>query len=162
MTVRDIKVGVENLPQGLEQLAKAYDDTVSRIERQGPGLTALARRVVCWITQARRPLYTTELQEALAVQAGDSELDRDNIVLSNELLTACAGLVTVDIESGIVRLIHYTTDEYFEHNRADWMAGALEYIASTCLTYLCFRELHLPVSGPMLPRDTFLRYATAY
>ncbi len=150
MTVRDIRAGVDNLPQGLEQLAKAYDDSILRIERQDPGHSDLARRVIRWITQARRPLYTAELQEALAVRDGDSELDRDNIVIIDELIAACAGLVTVDIESGVVRLIHYTTDDYFKRNRADWMTGAPEYIASTCLTYLCFRELHLPVSGPLL------------
>jgi ankyrin repeat protein len=168
MTARDIRGGIENLPRGLEQLSKAYDDTIARIERQHPGQARLAQKVVWWITHARRPLFTAELQEALAVQVGDTALAKDNKVIIDELIAVCAGLVTIDIESSIVRLIHYTTDEYFRRSRRDWVVGASEYIASTCLTYLCFRPLPRgPIEGTDDPRqiltnESFLQYAISY
>lgn len=44
----------------------------------------------------------------------------------------CAGLLTIDIQSEIVRLVHYTTQEYFERTNAE------SNIAITCITYLSF------------------------
>ena len=41
------------------------------------------------------------------------ELDEDNLPEIEDMLSACAGLVTVDEESDVVRLIHYTAGEYF-------------------------------------------------
>ncbi len=143
ITVRDIRMTLDTLPKGLKQLAAAYDETVARIERQDAGRVALAKRVFCWITHARRPLTAAQLQEALAVTPGDAELDRDNLVIIDEMVAVCAGLVTVDVESDVVRLIHYTTDDYFRNNRVDWLSGASKMAASTCLTYLSFA----PFSG---------------
>jgi hypothetical protein len=48
----------------------------------------------------------------------------------------CAGLVAVDKESSIIRLVHYTTQEYFERVRIEWNPGAQEEIAVTCLQCL--------------------------
>jgi hypothetical protein len=87
---------------------------------------------------AREPLSAAELQEALAVKVNDKELDEENIVKIEELLALCAGLVTVDDESSVIRLIHYTTDKYFKRSRTDWLTKSSECIASTCLTYLSF------------------------
>src|SRR5205807_6142727 len=50
----------------------------------------------------------------------------------------CAGLVTVDEESGTIRLVHYTTQEYFERTRIEWFPGAQTDIAMACVTYLSF------------------------
>jgi hypothetical protein len=52
--------------------------------------------------------------------------------------SVCAGLVTVDEESNIIRLVHYTTQEYFECVRLEWNPGAQEEMAVACLTYLSF------------------------
>ncbi len=99
MTVRDIRAGLQGLPRGLDQLAKAYDDTLTRLERQGPSITRLAQNIIRWIIHARRPLYAEELQEALAVKMGDQRLDNDNLIVIEELVAVCAGLVTVDKRS---------------------------------------------------------------
>ena len=55
-----------------------------------------------------------------------------------DIISVCAGLVAVDKESSIIRLVHYTTQEYFERVRMEWNPGAQEEIAVTCLTYLSF------------------------
>ncbi|KAH7231610.1 nucleoside phosphorylase domain-containing protein [Fusarium redolens] len=92
-------------------LAQAYTQAMGRINDHKPGLQNLAKKVLSWITWAKRPLTTSELQHALAVEAGKSELDEDNIPQIEDLVSVCAGLVTVDKESGIIRLVHYTTQE---------------------------------------------------
>ncbi len=130
---------------GLDQLEKAYDQTLNRIKSQDPDDVLLTKRVFHWIIHARRPLSAAELQAALAVKAGNSELDEENVVRIDETIAFCAGLVTVDNESSIIRLIHFTTDEYFKHKGAHWIAGTSECIALTCLTYISFRDFS---SGP--------------
>ena len=98
----------------------------------------LAKSVLSWITYAERPLTTGELCHALAVELGEDELDPDNIPDVEDLVSVCAGLVTVDQGSNIIRLVHYTTQEYLKRIRENWNPTALQDIASTCLTYLTF------------------------
>jgi len=56
------------------------------------------------------------------------------------MVSVCAGLVTVDKESGIIRLAHYTTQEYFERTQDHWFPNAETDIAIICVTYLSFDE----------------------
>jgi hypothetical protein len=56
------------------------------------------------------------------------------------MVSVCAGLVTVYEESGIIRLVHYTTQEYFERTRKRWFPDAETDIATMCVTYLSFNE----------------------
>lgn len=56
----------------------------------------------------------------------------------HEIVSACAGLVVVDQESAIVRLVHYTTQKYFERISSRLNPDGQLEIAKTCLTYLSF------------------------
>jgi hypothetical protein len=75
---------------------------MQRIEKQDMDSQQLAKDVLSWIVCAKRPLTTSELQHALAVEASDDELDEDNLPLVEDMVSVCAGLVTVDEESGII------------------------------------------------------------
>lgn len=101
----------------LKVLTRAYDETMERICRQEPAWKELAMQVLSWITCAKRPLTASELQCALAVELTKSELDRDNFPQIEDMVSVCAGLVTVDDESGIIHVVHYTTQEYFEQRK---------------------------------------------
>lgn len=57
------------------------------------------------------------------------------------MVSVCAGLVTADEESNIIRLVHYTTQEYFERTQNDWFPNAETDITVICVTYLSFRVL---------------------
>ncbi|EHK21973.1 uncharacterized protein TRIVIDRAFT_132487, partial [Trichoderma virens Gv29-8] len=124
--------------QECEVLNHAYNDTMKRINRQKKGFQKLAQEVLSWITCAKRPLTTSELQYALAVEVGDSEPSEDNIAPIERMISVCAGLVTVDKESSIIRLVHYTTQEYFEKTQSKWFPDAHMKIATICITYLSF------------------------
>jgi hypothetical protein len=82
---------------------------MERINRQKEGFQLLANNVLLWITCAKRPLTTIELQHAIAVEIDEPELDEDNLPDIDDLISVCAGLVTIDKESNIIRLVHYTT-----------------------------------------------------
>ena len=79
-------------------LAQAYEQAMERINGQKPGLKDLAKRVLFWITCAKRPLATSELQHALAVEVGEPKLDEENLPQIEDVVSVCAGLVTVDKE----------------------------------------------------------------
>ena len=130
--------GNSNEKKKLAALAQAYNHAMERINGQMPGFQQLAKKVLSWITCAKRPLTTSELRHALAVKPDDSELDEDNLRDIEHMVSVCAGLVTVD-ESSIIRLVHYTTQEYFERTQRDWLSSAESDIATTCVTYLSFR-----------------------
>jgi len=111
---------------------------MERINGQQAGFQLLAKNVLSWITCAKRPLTIRELQHAIAVEVGEAKLDNDNLPEIGDMVSVCAGLVTIDEESGIIRLVHYTTQEYFELTQKRWFPDAETDIANTCVTYLLF------------------------
>ena len=62
------------------------------------------------------------------------------------LVSVCYGLVTINTESGVIRLVHYTTEEYFERKRDSWFEDAHDQLAVTCATYLRMIPPHYNVS----------------
>jgi hypothetical protein len=125
------------MKKGKEGLDKAYNDTVNRIENHGQGIRELAKKVLFWIVHATRPLTTEELRHGLAVEVGTCRLDEKNLYLIEDIVSSCAGLITVD--SNIVRLVHYTTQEYFQrHGLKSFEDVQRDIIATSCLTYLSY------------------------
>jgi Ankyrin repeats (3 copies) len=125
------------MEKGKEGLDKAYDDTVNRIENQEQGICELAKNVLFWVVYAKRPLTTEELRHALAVEPGTCRLDEMNLCPVNDMVSSCAGLVIVD--SNIIRLVHYTTQEYFQrHGLKSFEDVQRDTIAKSCLTYLSY------------------------
>ena len=133
-----IRTALKRLPTGSEAYDCAYKEAMDRINGQIPGSKELAMRVLWWIAFTMRPLTTLELRHALAVETGEPAVDEENLPEIEDMVSVCAGLVTVDDESGIIRLVHYTTQEYFERTRMEWFPGAQTDIATTCVTYLLF------------------------
>ncbi|KAN0072450.1 hypothetical protein V8E54_009379, partial [Elaphomyces granulatus] len=51
----------------------------------------------------------------------------------------CVGLVVIDEESDIIRLVHYIIQEYFERTWERLFPNAHTDITKTCVTYLSFQ-----------------------
>ena len=113
---------------------------MERISGQVEDQEELAKQVLSWITCAKRPLATTELQHALGVEVGESKLDELNFSEIEDIVSVCAGLVTIDEEGGIIRLVHYTTQEYFERTQRKWFPNVQTNITTICVSYLSFDE----------------------
>src|SRR5271156_6818987 len=137
-TEDDIRTDLERLPTGSEAYNQAYEDTMKRIEEQDADGKKLAWQVLAWITCGKRPLNTVELQHALAVEARKPNLNEKRKPYIEDMVSVCYGLVTVDEKSNIIRLVHYTTQEYFERTQNYWFPNAEADITTTCTTYLSF------------------------
>lgn len=111
-----------------------------RIERQGPKSVEFGKRVLSWIICAKRPLTTSEPQHALAVDVGEPRLDKYNLPQVEDMVSVCAGFVTIDEESRIIRLVHYTAQEYFQRTQEQWFPNAQLEKTSVCTTYLSFSD----------------------
>ncbi|KAI9778250.1 MAG: hypothetical protein M1839_008274 [Geoglossum umbratile] len=134
-TPKDVRKALETLPKELDG---TYREAMKRIENQNVDDKHLAERVLSWISFALEPLTVGELQHALAVEPDEPALDEDNIPDEGLLTSVCAGMVTVDQESNVIRLVHYTTQEYFERIKTSRFPDAQTNIATACLTYISF------------------------
>ncbi len=153
---KDVLPLLSQLPQGLAALNNAYDNVydkvVKQIDEQVEAYRLLARRTLSWITCAQRPLTVGELCHAVSIDRGDKILDIDDIYKVETVISVCAGLVTVDEDSSIIRLVHYTTQKYLETVLLEWEPFPQEEIAATCLTYLSFDVFR---SGSCADDETF-------
>ncbi|KAE9371875.1 hypothetical protein N431DRAFT_341685, partial [Stipitochalara longipes BDJ] len=139
-TPKAIRTALKRLPAGSEAYDDAYKDAMERIQGQLADEEELAKQVLSWITCAKRPLTTSELEHALAVEPGESQLDEENLCRVEDMVSVCAGLVTVDEESNIIRLVHYTAQEYFERTQKHWFPNIETDITTACVTYLSFDD----------------------
>ncbi|KAK6202220.1 hypothetical protein LQW54_008932 [Pestalotiopsis sp. IQ-011] len=137
-TIRSVRTALQRLGRGTNAYGSAYDDAMERINGQSENRKELALRVLMWITCAKWQLTIHQLQHALAVQIDEPSLDEDDFVDINDIISVCAGLVTIDEQSNIVRLVHYTTQEYFQRQEIQekWFPAAQDAIFMVCTTYL--------------------------
>ncbi|KAJ7109031.1 hypothetical protein C8R43DRAFT_904990 [Mycena crocata] len=113
-----------------------YDAAMDRIETNEDAL-----RVLSYLIHARRPLRVKELQHLLIVQPGHTCLHENCITDSSRLVSMCAGLVVVDGKTSIIRLVHFTVQEYFDqHHQTRFPLGDRE-MGQKCLAYLSFDEM---------------------
>ena len=143
----EVEDALEKLPKGEYAYRQAYDEAMEkRVKGQKQRFADLALRTLSWITFSKRPLTTSELRYALAVTDGASTLNLRNLTHIDLITSVCAGLVTVDEESGIIRLVHYTTQEYFDQTWTTWFPDGQTDIAKTCVTYLSFSAFETGIS----------------
>lgn len=140
LTPKAIRQTLENLATGSDAYQVAYETAMERIEGQHIGQAKLAKQVLSWITFSMEPLTIAALQHALAVEVGTSEFDETNISQIEDMVSVCAGLVTVDEESQIIRLVHYTTQEYFDQTWTRWFPDVQSDITKSCVTYLAYNS----------------------
>ncbi|RYP45026.1 hypothetical protein DL768_008576 [Monosporascus sp. mg162] len=107
-TPKAVRKALQNLVTGSNAYDKAYDGAMERIEGQLPDQKKRAKQVLSWTTFAKRPLTKWELQHALAVEIGESQLDKENLPQIEDMVS----------------------DRWFRDAQLD--------ITTTCTTYLSF------------------------
>ncbi|KAF8207721.1 ankyrin repeat-containing domain protein [Mycena galopus ATCC 62051] len=154
-TTKAVREALNNLPK---QLNDSYDIAMQRIEAQDEEDRRAARSALIWVSNAKRPLTAAELRTALAIEPGARRLDEENLMDIEIILAVCAGLIILDEHLNVVRLVHYTTQEYLDSIQAEQFPDAQTEITRTLLTFLSFddfassfwgnsaRHPHLPIN----------------
>ncbi|KAF7359830.1 Arp, Ankyrin repeat protein [Mycena venus] len=134
-TITAVRKALKHLPKSLNA---TYDGAMKRIKDQGDKNKEIAYSALTWVVNAKRPLTVPEIQTALAIEPDSQELDEDNVMDIETILSVCAGLVIVDKESSVVRLVHFTTQEYLDSIQVQLFPNAQTEITHTLLTFLAF------------------------
>ena len=140
MTPAEVRFALESLPRGDEALPIAYNQAMQRIGAQKPGMRLIAQKALGWVTYAKRLLSVNELRYAIAVQRGHSQFNEEDLSDIDDIVSACAGLITVDQgqDTNTVRLVHYSTQQFLVKTGGKYFPDALEITAVCCLTYLLY------------------------
>ncbi|KAJ6574458.1 ankyrin repeat-containing domain protein [Mycena capillaripes] len=133
--VKRVREALKSLPKTLND---SYDGVMKRIDEQNEEDRQLAHSILTWVVNAKRPLKSREFQTALAIEPGTNSLDEDNIFEIEIILSVCAGLVIVDEQLSLVRLVHYTTQEYLDGIQSQRFPNAQTEITCSLLTFLAF------------------------
>ncbi|UQC83094.1 uncharacterized protein CLUP02_08587 [Colletotrichum lupini] len=99
-----------------------YNEAMNRIRSQPSEHVELALNVLSWTTGAKRPLTIEELQHALAVEEGETDIDQDNIIPVETMIS--------------------TTQEYFERKRHQFFPDIDSQIAMACTNYLSIKNVY--------------------
>ncbi|KAJ6529244.1 ankyrin repeat-containing domain protein [Mycena capillaripes] len=136
-TIKAVREALNNLPK---QLNDSYDIAMRRIEAQDEEARKTAHSALIWISNAKRPLTAAELRTALAIEPGARRLDEENLMEIELIVAVCAGLIVLDEHLDVVRLVHYTTQEYMDSIQAEQFPDAQTEITRTLLTFLSFDD----------------------
>jgi ankyrin repeat protein len=96
------------------------------------------------------PSRWKKFRQALAIEPGDAAIDGEAIPDADVLISVCGGLVTIDRDSDVIRLVHYTTQEYLEDKHEQYFPKAHSEISKTCLIYLSMETFAAPLSNNYL------------
>ena len=132
-TKRAVRKALKTLPASVND---TYMEAWNRVSAQRSQHAELGKRILLWILHAVRPLRMQELRHALGVEEGDEELDSEGLIDPAALTSFCAGLVVINEQSGLVSLVHPTTQEFFNERKDDFFPNAHEEMAQVCVTYL--------------------------
>ncbi|KAJ7157775.1 hypothetical protein C8R46DRAFT_416452 [Mycena filopes] len=143
-TPKKVWTALDNLPK---TLAETYADAMRRIDTQSEGDKQIAQAVLTWVTHAKEVLSVEDLRVALAIEPGTKELDDDDLLDIETILGVCAGLIIVDEHLSVVRLVHYTTQEYMDSISLERFPGAQTKITQTLLTFLSFDSIWNLITG---------------
>ncbi|KAJ7328855.1 ankyrin repeat-containing domain protein [Mycena albidolilacea] len=157
-TIKTVREALKALPKNLND---SYNEAMNRIESQNEEDRNVAHSALTWVVNAKRPLTVAELQVALAIEPDDQHLNDDNLLDIEIILSLCAGLVILDEQSNVVRLVHYTTQEYFESIQAHQFPNAQTDITHTLLTFLTlddFVDAHWPLGNHLPPLVEYSQY----
>ena len=162
MTIGLRRKKLEEMARG-NGLSDAYTATLTRMRGRKGNQSLIGLKVLKWVLYSERPLSTDELCHALAVEMGSPDLDSKNIPALRTLLSSCLGLVTVEVSSSTVRLVHFTLQEHLLSDPT-LIPSPHSTIAEVCLTYLnfeCVRDLSptLELAPAKMP---LLGYASIY
>ncbi|KAI0600589.1 hypothetical protein F4775DRAFT_544625 [Biscogniauxia sp. FL1348] len=138
---------LETIPEGM---VPYYERTI-RVMSENKHEKHISKAVLLWAVASSRNLTTNELSEALELDIGTKLGDAKNAVEG-----LCGQLVSVNVQSGLVELVHPTVREFLLSDAAgDFKiskAEANRRIGLTCLKLLASEQMQPPKNRRQLAR----------
>jgi len=161
-TIHRRKERLKQMSKG-QGVGDVYGATLERIKGQEEARSRLGMEAIMWIAYSEQPLKPDELCQALGVEVGSDDLNKDNTPNIRTILRCGLGLVTVDSSSSTVRLVHFTLQEHILANPIIFQSPH-SVIVEACLTYLNFAYIMglSPTLSSPPPAAPFLQYASCY
>ncbi|KAH6911196.1 hypothetical protein BKA70DRAFT_54747 [Coprinopsis sp. MPI-PUGE-AT-0042] len=130
---RDVEKTLEDFPP---DIADFYDQTWTRIVNQAPGKASLSMNILAWVLHAARPLTVEELQDAIASCPETHSFDKTGLVSGQMMVGVCCGLLTIEKETGIAGLVHYTAKAILQDLILQSIPNPHSLLAAVCMARL--------------------------
>ena len=101
-TFHDAMETLEAFPTSIEDV---YRRTWDRIVQSGPLQASISQATFTWVLNAKQSMTIGQLRHALATSPETYRFESARLMSEAVLLATCRGLITVDKESKIVRLV---------------------------------------------------------
>lgn len=134
---------LQDLPRGL---TLTYERILSRINQKGPEVQRLARRTLNWLLLQKGTLRTGQLCQAVAINAGDVNINVEAIPDVSDILHHCSSLVRTSADGRAVEFAHFTVKEFLSQLDATKDSEFAAFVmsannvdnelAKVCLTYI--------------------------
>jgi ankyrin repeat protein len=153
-TLALVKDALRGLPKSVETAFEASFKQISKSEQFD---VDLAKHVLTWIAYAKVSLSVDQVLESFALHRSTGEHYRDSRPIRKRLISAGAGLIVVDSDDNIVRLVHESAKDQL-HKKNILYKNADLVIAKTCLVCLL-----RATNGPGIDeKKSLLSYAANY
>ena len=101
-TRHDVEKALNDFPV---RIADVYTRTWNRILNQPSSRSSLAINVLVWVVFSSQSLTHEELRHAISISHETFQLEPHRMAPLETLVSACCGLLVVEEETGIVRLV---------------------------------------------------------
>ena len=119
-TEKAIHSALKTLPKDINE---TYERILLNIIGEGEEIATTAEKILTWLVCAMRPLELSELEEAIMIEPGMSELNTSSRLIDpSDIFTICGSLVEEFVDQGVprVRLSHYTVRVSMSHACFRW------------------------------------------
>lgn len=180
MSIGEVRRTLQAFPFKIED---AYLQTWDRILKQSAVQVALAKTALIWVLNSARSMTVEELERAVATSRENHNFEQDWLVPGVTLISLCRGLLTMEEESRLVRLVRKLHSNSLPLtltcNLSDYTArGTLEgllsssfphphsLLAAVCMTHLVdcgFQDSTISSGAEFrttLQKDPLLAYAS--
>ncbi|KAH6876951.1 hypothetical protein BKA70DRAFT_1576545 [Coprinopsis sp. MPI-PUGE-AT-0042] len=160
--IREVKKTLATFPSDIDDL---YCKTWQRILDLAPAKSLLARNTLTWVVHATWSLTIEELLEAVATCPDTHRFEQDRLGQEETLIGLCNGMVAVEEETRLVRLVHYTAKNVLERLIIENSPQPHALLSAVCLARLAdsgFLRTKLNDEGELeeaLEAEPFLSYA---
>ncbi|KAH6873701.1 hypothetical protein BKA70DRAFT_1028051, partial [Coprinopsis sp. MPI-PUGE-AT-0042] len=162
-TAYEVRQTLEKFPSSIQDV---YLQTWNRVLEQKSSHVLLAKTALLWVLNSSRPMSIEELERAVAISPETYKLEPTRLAPGTTLIAFCRGLVTLEEESKLVRLVHYTAKGTLQELLQDSFPHPHSHLATVCMTHLTqcgFQNTTISSEGAFIAArraDPLLHYAS--